>query len=178
MNVHFSYGPALGQIDSSLLIYVNVRNVFDETFNERVQIDGSIDIELARDPSFRKTFAISDANIYSAKNYNTQSKILTIDAGDSIRFRVVWNFVDESGRDLRTHIFRYFADPYCFELRGVARPEIFIARGQVKLFDKTGYVACNPLQVQVCHVSGWLDTCPRFPLDSACSYYQQIVLSQ
>lgn len=178
MNVHFSYGPALGQIDSSLLIYVNVRNVFDETFNANVQIDGSVDIELVRDPSFRKRFTLSAANIYSATSYNPQTKILTLDAGDSLRFVVPWNFVDENGRDLRSHIFRYVADSFCDDLRGVAGPEIFIVRGRVKLFDRTGYVACNPLQVQVCHVAGWLDRCPKFPLDSSCSYYQQIRLLQ
>jgi hypothetical protein len=176
MNVHFSYGPALGRIDSSLLIYVNVRNVFDETFDAKVQIDGTVDIELARDPSFRKKFTISDANIYSAKSYNLQTKILTLDAGDSLRFVVAWNFIDENGRDLRANVFKYVSDAYCNDLRGVAGPEVFIVHGRVKLFDKTGYVACNPLQVQVCHVAGWMDMCPKFPLDSSCSYYQQIRL--
>lgn len=176
MNVHFSYGPALGQIDSSLLIYVNMRNVFDETFNSNVQIDGSVDIELARDPSFRKTFTISEAQIYSAKNYDPQTKILTLDVGDSVRFKVAWNFVDENGRDLRKYIFKYILDSSCYFLRGFAAPETFIVRGQVRIFDKTGYVACPPLQVQVCHVTGWVATCPRFPQDSACVYYYQIKL--
>lgn len=170
LEAHFVFGPFLNVPDSTLKIFFNVTNVFDETFDAVVAIDGYVEITLIRDTSYHKTFRLTDAHIYSATNYNRTTRKLRIDPGDSLRLMVSWDFIDDSGRNLRNGVFQYKPDPTCFG-RKFAPPEFFVLRGQLKLFDKTGYLFPPDTVYRLCHFSVFIPSCPRFPLDGECDYY-------
>lgn len=171
LEAHFSYGPYIATIDSTLKVYLNVRNIFDDTFDARVNIDGFVQIILVKDTAYHKTFRLTKSNVYSATRFDPATNQLTIDSGDSLRLLVSWNFIDDNGRNLRSDIFRYTNDRTCFNARFFAPPEFFVISGQVKLFDKTGYVFPDNITYRICHVTGWVPTCPRFPRDGECDYY-------
>lgn len=180
LEAHFFYGPYEGVLDSTMKAYVNAVNIFDETFNAQVNIDGFVEIILVKDTTYHKTFRLTEDEIFSATNYIKQQRLLTIDPGDSLRLRVSWNFIDDNGRNLRNDIFRYKLDVRCpvpsiDEKRWFAPPEFFIIRGQLKLFDKTGYLFPKEIVVELCHITKWNDKCLRFPLDGGCDYYRQYV---
>lgn len=172
---HLVLGPWENVLDNSLKVYLNVLNTFDETFEAKVNIEGSLEIILVKDTSYHKTFRITDNDIYSATSYNRVTKKLTIDPGDSLRVRVSWDFVDDYGRDLQAYVFRYTPDPTCFGRR-FAAPEFFILRGEMKLFDQTGYLFPPDTTYQLCHVSGWNGMCAHYPLGGECDYYRQNVI--
>lgn len=171
LEAHFSYGPYIATIDSTLKVYLNVRNIFDDTFDAQVNIDGFIQIILVKDTAYHKTFRLTKSNVYSATRFDASTNQLTIDPGDSLRLLVSWNFIDDNGRNLRSDIFRYTNDRLCFNARFFAAPEFFVVIGQVKLFDKTGYVFPENITYRICHVTRWAPTCPRFPRDGECDYY-------
>lgn len=159
----------------SLRIYLNVLNAFDETFDAKVTVEGSLEIILVKDTLYHKKFRITDNDIYSATNYNKLTKKLTIDPGDSLRIRLSWDFVDDYGRDLRAYVFRYTPDLTCFGRR-FAAPEFLILRGYMKLFDQTGYLFPPDITLEFCHVLGSSNMCARYPLGGECDYYRQNVV--
>lgn len=170
---HFAYGPSIN--DTAVVIYVLVENVFDETFQAEIKPTGFVAIELATDLSFRKQLNFNVSALYDA-NYNLTTHILTIDPHEIVKFRVQWNLIDETDRDLRKFIFHYKPDSFCTPsiTRKFAAREAFILNAQLKLYDKTGFLFASPLFWTMCHVSGWAPSCADFPLDGSCQYYDTL----
>jgi hypothetical protein len=155
--------------DNSMKLYVTVKNIFDETLQGRSVIQGAIEIASARDPSIKKTFSITAANIMSARGYNRAAGLLTIDAGESVRLGTSWDLVDDNGRDLRTSFFRYVSDPSC-NARCLALTEDFVLTGNILLLDRTGPALFGPTVYSFCHVSQWIEPkmCPPILTDEPC----------
>jgi hypothetical protein len=157
---------------NALGVQLVVTNVYDETFEARTQFEGSIEITHAVAPEYRKTFFLSAANLIQGK-YNTGSRTLTFDRGDSVRLGVQWNFVDDRGRDLRQELFAYRVDRTCSpDARRISVEQSFVIRGRVKLFDRTEEVSGGPIRFTFCHVSRWVDprACPSILPDRSCSF--------
>jgi hypothetical protein len=169
---HFFYGPRIS--DTMVVIFVNVVNVFDETFQAEIAPLGSVEIELAKDITFRKQIVFDVASLYDA-NYDPLTRVLTINPHETVRFRVTWNLIDENDRDLRKFIFHYKPDTFCASrARKFAARETFVLNAQVKLFDKTGVSVAAPLLWTMCHVTGWAESCADFPTDGSCQYYDYL----
>lgn len=156
--------------DNSLKIRFAIKNKFDETLQARAVLTGSLQISLRRNPDFKRTFFLSASNLVQATNYNPNSRILTINPGDSIRFGVSWNFLDDNGRDLRQEVFRYVPDPMCI-LRRIAAREIYVLRAEVKIFDRTEDVSVGSVAFAMCHINAWIDPkqCPLLLPGEACA---------
>ena len=153
----YSYGVTT----NSLSIFVTIKNSFDETLQGKAVFGGQLEIIPLRNPSYRRSFSLSDANLNYARNYNSTSKILTIDPGDSVQFRVTWDFVADNGVDLRNTFFRYFPDTSC-SLRTIALPEAFSIHGEMKVFDRIPSTTATMSEFVFCHVNVWvrLGACP------------------
>jgi len=161
----------LSVIQNDLRVLFTARNNFDETLQAVVDFTGTLELTMARNTSIRKTFTLSAAQLVYARSYNTGTRVLTIDPGDSVVFGVNWNFVSDIGLDLRLGHFRYTSDQSCLAVdhalclsvdRKLANPEIIIIEGQLKTFDKVNVTKAGPAQFLLCQVDRYVppNCCP------------------
>ncbi|MEX0737083.1 MAG: hypothetical protein WD182_06545 [Bacteroidota bacterium] len=147
--------------DNSLKVYLTVKNVFDETFQARADVKGTIELESMRDPSVRKSFSLSSFNFIEAPGYNRNTGILTMNPNQTVRLGVSWNLVaDDGGRDIRREFFKYIQDPTC-EDRCFALTEDWVIRGRVQLFEKTGTSVADSVQYALCFVNMYFRSGPE-----------------
>lgn len=156
--------------DNSMKVYIDLVNKYDETLEENVAIDGSVEIGFLRDPLRKKTFSLSLGSLISNGRYNAARNTLRIDPGDTVRFATSWNFVDNNGYDLRASAFQYYIDDACSQ-RCVANEEVFILSGQVKVFDKVPAITVGPVHFSVCYVKDYVApaNCPPVITSIPCS---------
>jgi len=156
--------------ENVLLVFLTFINKFDETFQDTAIFSGSIRLELGRNLSYRKTVTLGDSNLILAKSYDRNSRVLTIDPGDSIRLRYRWNFIDDNDVDWRTTVFRYRGDTTC-ALRNRAFPENIVLNGILKIYKRTDPIAVGPSVFSLCYVSNWVDPrfCPPIRTDLPCT---------
>jgi len=130
---------AISRAENSLKAYLTVINKYDETLEDTSILSGQIVLTWQVDPTFRRTLQLSDANILFARNYNPDTKMLRLDAGDSILFGVSWNFLSDDGRDLKRLVpFRH--DPTCLARWISAAPVPIIIEASLTVFKRTGRV--------------------------------------
>ena len=153
---------------NQLRVQLIIVNDYDETFEARTLLEGSIEITLARKPDLKKTFFLSSSNLIQGR-YNAGSRVLTFDPGDSVRVGVAWNFVDDRGVDLRQQEFSYQTDQTC-SLRKIAAEETFTITGRLKLYDRTDEINFGRVVFTMCHVNVWVDPrfCTTLTADEAC----------
>lgn len=167
----YTYGE-----DNMLTVQFLVTNEFDETLEGTASFSGEIEIMLERLPQYKRTIALSPSNIFQARDYDPTTRMLRMDAGESIWLQVKWNFVDDDGRDLRTGIFQYVPDPTCPQTGGrrIAMSERFVIRGRLLLFDRTGDVRVGPVVFSFCHIDSWVlpRDCPPISPSLACDLIQ------
>ncbi len=152
--------------DNSVKIYLHARNQYDETLEGVATLEGEVEIYLARNPTKRKTFVLTSANLFTSSNYNPQTRNLRVEPGETLVFGVSWDLVDETGVDLRSQTFQYWEDPEC-TFRCIAEEERFVIRGSVQIFEKTGVAEASPTSFLLCHVNQYIE--PRFcpPIDAS-----------
>lgn len=160
----------INQINFHLVI----TNKFDETFSSRALMEGTIEIISVKNPDYRKTFFLNSSNLYRARNYNPNSRILTIDPADSIDFVASWNFIDDKNRDVRDNLFIYVPDPTCRTFRRIAYQEFFTVKATMKLYERADQIAPKQLMYSLCHVNTWVNTktCPPVDEQYACRLIQ------
>src|SRR5258706_10078774 len=88
---------------------IAIRNVFDETLQSTALLRGHLRITLKSDTSFHTTVALS-TRMLTLANYDSIRNVLTVDPGAPIHLRYVWDFIDDSGRDVRRDVFVYADD--------------------------------------------------------------------
>jgi hypothetical protein len=111
-------------------------------------------------------------NLTTRQKYNTSTKVLRFDPGDSLIFRIRWDFVDDSGDSLKNTVFRYNADPNC-PVRCIADEEVFSLTAGLRLFDEIPAATYGPELFSICHVTTWVDglSCPPINTAFPCSYF-------
>ena len=168
VTIHADYMYRIG--DNSVHFYLTFVNKYDETLADTARMDGSLTVTLARDPSFVRTFTLTPAQLYFARSYDSGTRELRVDPGDSIVFRVRYDFIDDQGRMLLNEGLKMNEDKDC-GLRMVSDRELFVVKGGAIIFSRTlrsdsetlGYPICivNPfISNKVCEdVNGPLDMC-------------------
>jgi len=152
--------------DNSLKIFLDVHNSYDETLEARADFSGEMKITLARDPSVSRTFSITQTDLRTTGKYTPATGVLRMDPGDTVRFEVSWDFVDDNGTNLRTGLFRYYEDASCTG-RCIAEEEQFVLNGSVKIFEKVSASTSRAELISICHVSTFVP--PQFcpPVDTS-----------
>ncbi len=160
------------QSENAVAVYFTVVNAYDETLEAQAILQGDVEISLRRVEGVRRGLSISSADLIYVRNYDAVTGVLRLDAGDSLVFRVRWDFVDDQGRDLRETQFRYIPDPVCSTLRKIALEETFSLEGRVRIFDKVAPVQGGPVLFSLCHVSAWVSpqVCVSILPDEACNF--------
>jgi hypothetical protein len=153
-----------------LNVFLKVFNVYDETLEGTVLFNGSIEIESARKAELKKTLSLSTANLFIRSGYNSTTRQLTINPGDSVVFRAVWDFTaDDRGVDPRRDLFVFYQDATCPGMRCVSSPEDFVLRGEIFVFKQRAPVRAETL-FPVCYVAGSVppNICPPVFTDPPC----------
>ena len=98
---------------------------------------------------------------------------LTVDPGAPIHLRYIWDFIDDSSRDLRQTVFVYSADPSC-AYRKISTDVTVTIAGTLRVFDHTGIIPLGPIDLTFRHVSAFVDgrTCPTIETDGPCGLTQ------
>lgn len=161
--------------DNSVEITLTVRHQYDETLEGETNLNGSVTIELPRSPSIKRTIPFNYLSLVTNQKYNSTTRILRFDPGDTLIFRIRWNFVDDQGDSLKNTTFRYNADPNC-PLRCIAEEEEFVLTAKLRLFDQIPESGYGPIQFSVCYVSQWIDSqaCPPINTSVPCSYFPSV----
>ena len=141
--------------DNSLKIYLTVKNIYHETFQEEALLQGELLVTSVRDSALQRRFTLSFAEVIEGPGYNRRTGVLTMEPGATVRLGVSWDFVDDRGKDLRYDFFEYVEDPAC-PSRCLAMPEEFIAKAFVLLYDRTGQVSAPPISLPVCYVFAYV----------------------
>jgi hypothetical protein len=138
-----------------LWIILTAQNTFDETLQDVPSLKGSFEIVLARDPSIRKTVTFDSKDLlyhYNGllgyPNYanvpNLAGGVLTINSKDSVRFFYDWMFMSDDSVYLPKQVFHLHEDTQ-YPGNFIADPEIFILKGYVQMFTRTGLVIFEPI---------------------------------
>jgi len=159
----------LTSTDNSMKVYLKLINKYDETFEAPVAIDGSVEIGWLRSATVKKTFALTISDLVTKGTYNQSKNTLRVDPGDTLVFAVSWDFIDNGAYDVRNG-FEYYIDNECTQ-RCVANEEVFILRGEAKVFDQIPAVTVGPVQFSICHVKNWVNPkdCPPVLSSIPCS---------
>jgi hypothetical protein len=141
--------------ENALRIGINVSNIYDETIQARASLQGTVDVTLISNTLYNKTIKFTDNNLVSTKKYNSATKELTLDPGDSITFVYTWNFVDNNNVDLTADVFRYYRDPDC-TLRYIAYSESFAVSGTFQIIENLEIVKLKPKVFNLCYVTNYV----------------------
>jgi len=154
---------------NEIVVSVMVRNLYDETLQDTAVFSGTCDITFRRDPSKHKTLAITSANLQWG-DYNSTTRILTLDPGETMIMAARWDFVCDDSTDLRTSAFRYIVDPTC-RFRHVALSEELDVTLSVTVFKQTAPLELGPMSVSFCHIDTAvpLQLCAPINGDNSCS---------
>ena len=132
-------------------VQFSVKNIYEETLDETVQMRGFIELRSVRRPDIKKTFSLTGGNVILG-GYNRQTGQLTINPQDSIVFSVSWDVsTDDRGVDPRGELFTFYEDPIC-SLRCIAVREDFILSGEVHVFNQRAPVKATAM-LPLCYVS-------------------------
>ncbi len=154
-----SHSSAAGTIRA----LVTVINNTDETLDDIAAMTGTMEItwippkEEERIFNRTRTFKLSSNDIFYAKNFNRQTKRLTLDPGDSVVVFVDWNLKTDDS----TYILYYFPsqnDPQCFVFnnsggagnRRISTGQNFLVKTNVKLFDRLAVLYIQPFRLRQC----------------------------
>lgn len=171
LSAHLKGAYVLTISENAMKVYLDIKNIFDETFEAPAVFEGDGEIALIRKPGVRKTFSLTAANVVLAPGYNRPSGILRLDPGDSIRVAFTWNFIDDLGTDLRNAEFLYVGDTSC-QYRRIAYGERFSIRASFRVFDKIDTISEGPIEFIMCHVNVYVlpNYCPIIDTESPCAF--------
>lgn len=148
----------LSTYQNEMRVVLRVRNIYDEQLDGQALIAGQVEIVAVRDQAVHKTIQLTPLDLVSAKGYDRQSGRLVFDPGEEIRFEVSWNFVDDSGRDLRSSFFVLLADTTC-QARCLGYREDFTLKAQINLYERTSSVVIGPTVFALWYVTGVVAGC-------------------
>ena len=154
---------------NEVLVTLMVRNRYDETLQDTAEFAGTCELTLLRNPSLRKTIALSSA-LLQWGDYDSRTRILTVDPGESIILAAHWDFICDDSTDLRTSVFRYIEDPTC-RFRHVAQQEELEVRVSLTIFKQMPAMELGPVVLSFCHIDTAvpLQLCAPLNGDNSCT---------
>jgi hypothetical protein len=157
VSIHGEY--VLGIAGNRVNLFVDVVNSYDETLEAEAEISGQIQMTLNRDPTFTWTATFGLAELMTTGKYNPTTRVLRVNPGDTLRFRIVWTYMDDSGRDFRTTVFRYFKDMTCND-RCIAEMESFSLKASANIFSRIPEASSPQTAFSFCYVTAYIP--PQF----------------
>lgn len=162
----------LSRFENTIRVTLTLVNIYDETLQGAARFDGWLRFQLNRDTTYSRTFRLSDTLLLFARSYNSRTRELTIDHGDSLQLQAEWDYLDDRGRDFRHEVFGYYADTSCSGRR-IAHREDFSMSGYVKVFERAAGEEYPSAPYAFCHVNMYVDphTCRSIRTDVPCDQW-------
>lgn len=128
--------------ENAVKVYFTVVNTYDETFDARAMLSGTLILAFDQDRSFKKTVPLGPSLLLEARGYDPSSGNLRFDPGDSIRFGYSWNMVADDGRSLfNIDEVRFIPDPQCPRRLISTEPIRITLQSDVRLYERVDVVA-------------------------------------
>ncbi len=121
-----------------------ITNLYEETFEGKVEIVGKAHVWMKKTPSIRATIAIS--NHHLAPPSNIVGDVLTIDPGGRCALKVYWYLLLDDGRNL-LDLLDYSGSTASGGLIR-SKPELFVMDAEIKLFNQLGYLQSERMVVE------------------------------
>ena len=141
-----------------------LKNIFDETLEGKLLLDGMFEIQSNKNPDLKKSEKFNLSQLTYAKNYNPITNQLRLDPGDSITILYSWNFLSNDSIDLTKEFFNLQTDPAC-TIRMVAREETFRFNADIQIFKEISPAIFSQKEYSFCYTNIWVrqGSCP--PID-------------
>jgi hypothetical protein len=139
---------------NGLIFFTDVTNIYHETVQDTAFVNGTLEVILKRDPQYRKTLTISQANLFATPMYTSSTGCFTIDPQKSVTFTNRWEYVDDNQVNLTESVFSYSKDTLCkSNIRAKSLPETFILKGWIQISKWGGTVLIGPTEISVFYVT-------------------------
>lgn len=148
----------------SIRTFIIVTNNTDETIDDIATMAGSMEIvweppkEEERRFNRTRSFKLGTNNIFYAKNFNLQTKRLTLGPQDSVVLFVDWNLKTNDSTFIPNY-FNYVNDPKCFVSqpsipygvpRRISTRQKFMVKADVKMFDRLSVLYIQQINLSHC----------------------------
>jgi hypothetical protein len=157
----------LTMIENNLRLYLTFQNVYDQTIQDTLSLDGNIEIIFNRAPTLIRSIRLRPANIVTPHVYDPTTGMITLAPQSGVVFTWTWDFITDDSTDMRT-LFSYYNDTTCRGLRMIANPEVVTIRGALRLTRRTPEVILPPTAVRFCYVTDIVETALCPPVHTAC----------
>ncbi|HLX11499.1 MAG TPA: hypothetical protein VKS81_01675 [Bacteroidota bacterium] len=120
------------QNENVIQLCIHFENIYEETLQAPALFKGPLTIAVASDTTYKKTLVITGDEI-SRGQYDPTTNTITADPDSTYTLHVVWNFIDDQGRDVRT-LFSFTTDSACGRKIWTGS---FIVGGSLQIIDRT-----------------------------------------
>lgn len=145
-----------------LQFFIVVKNRLDETLDDIARLNGTLEVTWQppkdREPNITltRTFTLSHANIFSSPQYDPVTRRITLQPGDSLTLRVIWNMKTNDSSYLLMYM-NAVSDSSCYVHhfggtwnRRITGRQRFMATASVRLFDRLAVLRAVPVTVSHC----------------------------
>ncbi len=152
--------------ENGLRFYAEVINTFDETIEDTAILRGQLFVSLPRAANTSRTLAFTVDSLISYRMYDRLSNQFRIDPGDTMRFMLRWDFIDDRGRYIPDYEFAYYPDETC-ALRELAYEEFIVVSGRLAISRRLGELALAETVFPLCFKRPWFPAhvCSKAPED-------------
>ena len=121
-------------------IVFTCENIFDEVFQDSVDIKGTLRIWWKRKPTRFRTIYITSNNLRERDLINKGKLLLT--PGQRVSFETLWNLKSDDSLYLPTEMnFAFLRKRTCWFNTACSDPEEFIVETSLNLYNRLGYVS-------------------------------------
>ena len=104
-DVYYSYVEFFNDLDQNSVtvstaaqtIFIDVVNTFDETLQDIPEVSGMLTIQETDIPDMKATIPLTVSSL-TGPQYNTTTKILTLNPGDTLKLRCSWRYKSDDGK--------------------------------------------------------------------------------
>jgi len=119
-------------------------NVYDETIQDDLEIDGTIELAWVDKPDLKAIVPISNTSFYGG-DLNPVTGLLTVNPGDTVRLRAFWNFKLTTNDWAFSHVqytetLAYYVGPFQFQSDRFHRAMDLRVTVRVKVFRSLSYI--------------------------------------
>lgn len=132
------------------IFFIDIVNTFDETIQDQPEISGTMELVCDANSTARVTLTVAQANL-SSTHYNTATKLLTLDPGDTLTLRCTWRYKtdDNIWGFQKANVLNEVSDPSGTFFTRTHAPLSYRASAKVKLFRSVGMVSVKEIEFTV-----------------------------
>lgn len=125
--------------DYLVKFHIYGKNLFDETFSDRVNIRGSVQIWNKEKPDLSATLSLDNTNF--GPDTDLSGNVLTLGPGEEFELRVTWDCHTDDGEDLAGF---FNMSPQAIAVVSTGARDFYV-QAEVTLFEELGLIRSEPV---------------------------------